>query len=198
MLRSISVSVAAALLLSIGVVETARAFSGPNPNAVRKMNIPQFRRINPSDRFKYKKRRLEQRDTFTTASGSTSFKHRQNYLRATQLRRIQEDLDSRDYTNIRRNSPTYYERASRSADTSIRRINRAERQGGIRLRRGTSTVRQLGNFNSEEKAEQIRNYRNTLKARETARYQLESSRTNDCAKLARKRQAQCWYNLRNN
>jgi hypothetical protein len=185
------------LLFSFAIVDSAYATPGMDPNAIRRMSQRNFRRpVGEAERYRRNKRSLERRniDQFTTGSGSiNSFKRRSDYLRETQRRRIQEDLDSRAYSGIRRVTPHFWDRKNRSSDTTIRRINEASRSGGIRLRRGTASLRQLQGITSEEKDARINAYRQQVREAETKRYNFTST---NCVELSGRRQAQCWYEWR--
>ncbi|MDP6561424.1 MAG: hypothetical protein QF793_00695 [Candidatus Peribacteraceae bacterium] len=187
------------LFLSFAIVDSAQAAAGLDPNAIRRMHQRNFRRpVGEMERYRRNKRSLERRniDQFTApVEGESSFERREDYLRATQRRRIQEDLDARQYDGERRTTPHFWDRENRSGSTTIRRIGEAQRGGGIRLRRGTASLRQLRGLTSDEKTERIRQYREEVRAAETARYNFTSS---DCSSLSGRRQAQCLYRQRRN
>lgn len=149
-----------------------------------------------SDKSFYGKRRIDQRAQQRTGTGGTTFDTRADALRMHAQERIRKAIEMRKFTGERRTSPVVEDRTGRSVPGAVRRIDRARSQGAIRLRSGSSTIRQLGNFNSEEKAEQIRKYREDVKARETAKYNTRGYNPDDCAQLIGVRQAKCWYRQR--
>ena len=189
-----------ALLFAAMPAPQAEAFAGTNPNAYRRLNIQNFRRpVGTLERYRWTKRGINRKgedDRFTTGSGTlTNFERREQYLRETQLRRIQEDLDARPFTGERRRGRHFWDRENRSGDTTIRRINEARRGGGIRLRRVTATLEQLKGLTPEQKAKRIEQYRESVRAAERNRYTPKS--TSDCRKLLGRRMARCLYELRN-
>lgn len=170
-----------------------------DPNLVRYLTIPDFRRAAVNDKYAYKKRRLRQFDDFTTGSGITTFDRRAEYLRATQLQRIQEDLDAKEFGDTR-SRPAYLrpEGQTRFENTIQRRLKEAESQQSVRLR---STVRGLTRANrvtAEEHAEQVRTYRSQVREAEQKQFipNYTSTTVRECLSLSRRRQAQCLYNQR--
>lgn len=149
-----------------------------------------------NEKFFYSKRRIDQRLQQRTGTGGTTFDRRAQSLRETAQQRFQNAVENRKFTGERRSTPVVEDKTGRTIPGALRRIDRARAQGGIRLRSGSSTIRQLGNFNSAEKAEQIRKYREAVKARETSRYQMQGYNEDDCAMLTGVRQARCWYKQR--
>lgn len=188
----------AILLFAFTAVDSAYAYAGTNPNIIRYYDIPNFRRGEEGDKYRYSRRRRETDGIQASGTGSTTtFDQRARTLREAKERMFQQGVEEREFTGERRNAPAYYERDNmRLEETSLRRIRSAEKQGGVRLR-GVRSLRQLGNFTADEKAQQIRQYREAVKAAEMERYQMQYDDPEGCADLIGKRQALCWYNQRN-
>lgn len=183
---------ATTLCVTVALSFAEHAYAATETDSTSQQNV---RRARGADfRYQYNKRRIEAGDDFTTASGSNStFDRRADYLRDAKQRMIQQEIEARKYSNERRSSPTYYERENRSASTSLRRLNEAQIQGGIRLRRGTSSLRQLQDLNSAEKLQRLQDYRQEIKEAEANRYNFDDG---DCGRLSGRRLAQCRYEQR--
>lgn len=199
-MRSVLATLFVFSLLFTAAPQHVQAYAGANPNVIRRMQTKNWRLpVGNAEKYRQSRRSRELRgiDAFTTPDGEdTSFERRHEYLRETQRKRIQEDLDSRPYTGVSRPATIRREnRNNRSNETILRRINRARESGGIRLRRGTATLQNIRGLSSEEKDERIKAYRMEVKDAEKARYNFKES---NCTQMRGRRQAQCWYRMRNN
>ena len=186
------------LLISFAVVDSAYALSGTDPNAIRRLPQRNFRRpVGIMEKYRRNKRSLERRDRdrFTAPLGTEStFERRQNYLRDTQRRRIQEDLDARGYTGISRADSKYRNSDNRAQDSILRRIRRAER-GGLRLR-AISSPRNYSKQTTADKRARAATYRKRIVDTQIKRY-IEMDNV-DCSIFSGRRQAKCYYRSRTN
>lgn len=171
-----------ALLLLFGGTDSAYAY---------------IERDSSGDKYTYSKRRIQQFDEFTTGSGITTFDRRAEYLRATQLRRIQEDLDARVFGDTR-SRPFYLwpEGQERFENTIQRRLNEAEQQGGVRLRSEMRGLTRQTRKTMEERDEEVRAYRDKVRSAEINKYNPQYNSIQQCYTMARRRQAQCLYEQR--
>lgn len=173
------------------------SYAGPDPNIVRYLEIPDFRRAAVNDRYRYSKRRIEQFDEFTSAEqGQTTFDRRAAYLRASQQRQIQIDVDART-ARQERTRPVYLwpEGKDRFEDTARRKLSEAEKKlTGIRLRAQSRAMRRGQRVTPEQAAQDLAKIRSDLQVREANRYGAQASTVEECYDhFARRRLAQCLY-----
>lgn len=201
--RLISVSVMTfTLLLAMGTIENAYAYSSASPNTPTENAPENFRRSRGIlIRYQRNKRAISRQrnaeNDYNTSSGSTStFDRRSDTLRKAQLERIKEDIESREYSNQRRNTPHYWDRASRSRPATLRRIQKADKEGGIRhglpsQNKGETRMEML-----ERKRLLQQEYRNQNRIKQQARVQA-NMQTEGCTGFSGRRYANCLYRQQN-
>jgi hypothetical protein len=204
--RLISVSVMTlSLLLAIGSIENAHAYSAGDPNGTAEDAPPNFRRARGQlVRYNRNKRAISRnrnaQNDYNTSTGSTStFDRRSDVLRKAQLKRIKEDLDTRAYTNERRNTPHYWDsRLNRSGPTTIRRINQAEDDGGVRHGQPVyRNYRQVKSDDLERKRLLQQEYRQQSRTKQNARARASINNVEGCTNLTGRRYANCLYRQQN-
>jgi hypothetical protein len=193
------------LIFTMSSAENAYAYSSASPNAPTEDAPENFRR--PRGlliRYQRNKRSISrQRNTqndYNTSTGSTStFDRRSDVLRKAQLERIKEDLESREYSNERRNTPHYWDRSNRSSPTTLRRINKAAKEGGIRHGQPVyRNYRQMKADELERKRVLQQEYRQQNRTKQSARFDAGSIDTIEgCTGISGRRYANCLYRLQN-
>ena len=181
------------LLCALVPVDSARAYTGLNPNALRRMSHRNFRRpVGDAERYRRNKRSLERRtiDQYTApVDGQSTFHRREDYLRDAYQKRFDADLKSREYSGQSRSDPLRDQsRESRSYDSTLRRIRRAER-GGLRLR-ATSTKESSNTLSDIEKRAKAAEYRARRQEHQATIYNTQEL---DCNTYTGRRQARCLY-----
>jgi len=202
-MRKLPLFVSSTLVLSfffaLGVTEKVHAYAGTDPNVYRRMNLPNFRLpVGSMERYRRNKRALSRAgdlDTFTSATGAvTTFHRREDYLRATQLRRIQEVLEKRKYSGVRRTTRHFWDREDRTHPTTVRRINEAKTGGGIRHGVPGPEDRDVGRSSVDRKA-LIEANRAALRERDRQKYMEKSTKITNCIGILGRRYARCLYDL---
>ncbi|MBT4120014.1 MAG: hypothetical protein HOG89_05430 [Candidatus Peribacter sp.] len=183
------------LLFTFVNADSAYALAGSDPNSSNDSTQRNFRRpVGLQERYRRNKRSLERRtrDQFTNpVDGQSTFHRREDYLRDAYQKRFDADLKSREYSGVRR-ANVRDDRETRSLDSGLRRLRRAERGGGVRLRAlstpaGTSKT-------AQDRRERAAAYRKKVVENQIQRY--SESDNVDCSVFSGRRQATCYYNLR--
>ena len=172
-------------LLLFGVTDTAQAY----------INLE-----TANDRYRYSERRIMQFDEFTTASGSTTFDRRAAYLRASQYKRIQEDLEKQEFGTTPARTRPYYlptRGTTRVESTIRRRLSEAEQEfSGIRLRSMLRANQRSVHTSVEDRQQQMDAYRQRIRDAAANRAVPVRSSVSACYELSRRRLAQCLYEFR--
>lgn len=187
------------LAFIFGAAEYAHAASAASPNSTT--STINFRRPEGFNiRYQRNKRSISRRQSadYNTSSGTLStFDRRADVLRAAQLLRIQEDLDQRKYSGVRRTSSHFWDRSNRSGPTTIRRINEADKNGGIRHGQPKRENQRTQNEKQRKRALQ-QEYRTYIRDRERAFIDAtEANNASECGGLLGRRYAKCLYKLQN-
>ncbi len=182
--------VISALFLSFAPVHTVHAYTAPNLNEGENFRRARGLLI----RYERNKRSIYGAQDTGTGSLST-FDRRADALRKAQLERIKEDIEQRKFTGERRNTPHYWDRYNRTTPTTLRRINQAEEEGGIRHglppKRTNQQIEQL-----QYKRQLQQDYRkNVLERQKAQRDAINKSDASECGELTGRRYALCLYQL---
>jgi hypothetical protein len=203
--RLISVSVMTlSLLLAMSTIESAHAFSAGDPNGTAEDAPENFRRARGQlIRYQRNKRAIARdkndENDYNTSTGSTStFDRRSDVLRRAQLQRTQEDIDKRAYSNAQRTKLRYSDRESRSSSTTLRRINEAEDDGGVRQGQPMyRNYRQMRSDELERKRLLQQEYRQQSRTKQNARVKAGINNVEGCTNLTGRRYAKCLYRKQN-
>ena len=193
------------LIFAVGTIENAYAYSGGDPNGTSEDAPENFRRSRGiMIRYQRNKRAISRQrnaeNDYNTSTGSTStFDRRSDVLRRAQLKRTQEDIDKRAYSNAQRTKLRYSDRESRSSSRTLRRINEAEDDGGVRHGQPVyRNYRQMRSDEAERKRLLQQEYRQQSRTKQRARVEAGSNSVEGCTNLTGRRYAFCLYQQQNN